>query len=57
MRDMLEGKLKRFETLEKQLFAFAGLWRNGRCVVITRAADENMQGIHDRMPVIPDADD
>ncbi len=41
-----------FQTLEKNLFAFAGLWQNGRCVVITRAADQNMQGIHDRMPVI-----
>ncbi|MDF7800497.1 SOS response-associated peptidase [Pontiellaceae bacterium B1224] len=41
-----------FQTLEKQLFAFAGLWQNGRCVIITRAADRNMQGIHDRMPII-----
>ncbi|VGO21350.1 SOS response-associated peptidase [Pontiella sulfatireligans] len=41
-----------FQTAEKRLFAFAGLWRDGRCVVITRAADANMQGIHDRMPVI-----
>jgi putative SOS response-associated peptidase YedK len=41
-----------FQTLEKQLFAFAGLWQNGRCVIITRAADQNMQGIHDRMPII-----
>ncbi|MDZ8119781.1 SOS response-associated peptidase [Pontiella agarivorans] len=41
-----------FQTLEKKLFAFAGLWKDGRCVIITRAADRNMQGIHDRMPVI-----
>ena len=41
-----------FQTLEKQLFAFAGLWRDGRCVVITRPADENMHGIHHRMPFI-----
>ncbi len=34
------------------LFAFAGLWRDDRCVIITRAADANMQGIHHRMPVI-----
>lgn len=34
------------------LFAFAGLRRNDRCVIITRSADENMQGIHSRMPVI-----
>jgi putative SOS response-associated peptidase YedK len=41
-----------FQTLNKQLFAFAGLWSEDRCVIITRAADQNMQGIHDRMPVI-----
>lgn len=41
-----------FQTLEKQLFGFAGLWHNGRCVIITRTADQNMQGIHDRMPII-----
>ncbi len=41
-----------FQTVDKQLFAFAGLWRDNRCVIITRAADANMQGIHDRMPVI-----
>ena len=41
-----------FRTLEKKLFGFAGLWQNGRCVIITRAADRNMQGIHNRMPLI-----
>lgn len=41
-----------FQTLEQRLFGFAGLWNNGRCVIITRAADRNMQGIHDRMPII-----
>ncbi|MDF7826044.1 SOS response-associated peptidase [Pontiellaceae bacterium B12227] len=41
-----------FQTLEKNIFGFAGLWQNGRCVIITRAADQNMQGIHDRMPII-----
>ena len=41
-----------FQTLNKELFAFAGLWRDDRCVIITRQADQNMQGIHDRMPVI-----
>ena len=34
------------------LIAFAGLWHNGHCVIVTCAADENMQGIHHRMPVI-----
>jgi putative SOS response-associated peptidase YedK len=41
-----------FQLPDKKLFAFAGLWCDGRCVIITRAADDNMQGIHDRMPVI-----
>ncbi|MDH3981945.1 MAG: SOS response-associated peptidase [Kiritimatiellaceae bacterium] len=41
-----------FQTLGKQLFAFAGLWSNGRYVILTRAADGNMQGIHHRMPII-----
>jgi putative SOS response-associated peptidase YedK len=41
-----------FQLPDKALFAFAGLWRDGRCVIITRAADNNMQGIHARMPVI-----
>ncbi len=41
-----------FQLPKKQLFAFAGLWRNDRCVILTRAADINMQGIHPRMPVI-----
>ena len=41
-----------FQLPDKALFAFAGLWCDGRCVIITRAADANMQGIHDRMPVI-----
>lgn len=41
-----------FQTLEKRLFAFAGLWSGDRCVIITRAADRNMRGLHDRMPVI-----
>jgi putative SOS response-associated peptidase YedK len=41
-----------FQLLEKQLFAFAGLWRDDRCVILTRADDANMRGIHHRMPVI-----
>jgi len=42
----------RVEALQSRIFAFAGLWRNDRCVILTRAADENMQNIHHRMPVI-----
>jgi putative SOS response-associated peptidase YedK len=41
-----------FQLPEKQLFAFAGLWQDDRCVIITRAANKSMQGIHDRMPAI-----
>ena len=48
-----KGKLPYyFQLLNKQLFAFAGLWRDDRCVILTRAANKSMQGIHDRMPVI-----
>jgi putative SOS response-associated peptidase YedK len=41
-----------FQLQDRRIFAFAGLWRNGRCVIITRSADHNMQQIHHRMPVI-----
>jgi putative SOS response-associated peptidase YedK len=41
-----------FQRPEKELFALAGLFRNDRFVIITRAADANMQGIHHRMPII-----
>lgn len=41
-----------FQLPDRKLFGFAGLWHDDRCVIITRAADGNMQGIHDRMPVI-----
>ena len=41
-----------FQLADNALFAFAGLCRDNRCVIITRAADANMQGIHGRMPVI-----
>jgi putative SOS response-associated peptidase YedK len=41
-----------FQLPDKQLFAFGGLWHNGRCTIITRTTDSNMQDIHDRMPLI-----
>lgn len=41
-----------FQTQNQRLFAFAGFLHENRCVILTRAADSNMQGIHDRMPVI-----
>ena len=41
-----------FQPEDKRIFAFAGLWINDRCVIVTRSADANMKGIHHRMPVI-----
>ncbi len=41
-----------FQLPDERLFAFAGLWHDDRCTIITRSADANMHGIHDRMPVI-----
>jgi putative SOS response-associated peptidase YedK len=41
-----------FQLADKAIFAFAGLWLNEQFVIVTRAADETMQGIHNRMPVI-----
>jgi len=48
-----------FQLPEKDLFAFAGLWRtapgNGAAmetVILTRSADSAIRPIHDRMPVI-----
>lgn len=37
---------------DRRLFAFAGLWHAGRCVIITSPANHSMQDIHSRMPVI-----
>jgi putative SOS response-associated peptidase YedK len=41
-----------FQLADKSIFALAGLWLRERFVIVTREADENMQGIHSRMPVI-----
>lgn len=41
-----------FQLEGHQLFAFAGLWSRDRCVIVTREADENMRGIHNRMPLM-----
>jgi len=41
-----------FQLENQQMFAFAGLWLRDRCVILTRPADTNMQGIHNRMPLI-----
>jgi putative SOS response-associated peptidase YedK len=59
----LEGNKKvpyRFTLKNEQPFAFAGLWekwdKNGEpmytCTIITTKANELIQNVHDRMPVI-----
>ncbi|MGH9486260.1 MAG: SOS response-associated peptidase [Terriglobales bacterium] len=35
------------------LFAFAGLWENASCTIITRAPTRQLAPLHDRMPAIP----
>jgi len=59
-----QGKHKQpyyFQTAEGEPFAFAGLWENWQspeaenivsCTIITTAANETVQPVHDRMPVI-----
>lgn len=59
-----QGKHKQpyyFQTTEGQPFAFAGLWESWEspeaenivsCTIITTAANETVQPVHDRMPVI-----
>lgn len=41
-----------FHLPDRRLFGLAGLWKEDRCVVITRTANASMQSIHDRMPLI-----
>ncbi|ASN06905.1 SOS response-associated peptidase [Virgibacillus necropolis] len=51
---------KRIQTADRKLFAFAGLWDKwqdgGRnlftCTILTKDANDFMQGIHHRMPII-----
>jgi putative SOS response-associated peptidase YedK len=61
------GKLRQpwfFQMKDESPFAFAGIWdqwaRNGRattsCAIITTTANELLTTIHDRMPVILDAE-
>ena len=54
-----EGRVKQpylFRTHDASLFAMAGLWKEGRYVVLTRASDGSVEDIHDRMPVILSGD-
>lgn len=60
--EMRKGKKQplRFMLKENQPFAFAGLWdrwvKDGKevvsCTIITTKANNTLEGIHDRMPVI-----
>ncbi|MBP1970623.1 putative SOS response-associated peptidase YedK [Virgibacillus natechei] len=56
-----EGKQpKRIQLPDRQVFAFAGLWDKWvqedkvifTCTILTKEANEFMQGIHHRMPII-----
>jgi putative SOS response-associated peptidase YedK len=54
-----EGRVNQpylFRTLDASLFAMAGLWKEGRYVVLTRDSDGTVEEIHDRMPVILSGD-
>ena len=54
-----EGRVKQpylFRTHDGSLFSMAGLWKEGRFVVLTRDSDGEVEDIHDRMPVILSGD-
>jgi putative SOS response-associated peptidase YedK len=44
-----------FRRADGRLFLMAGLWQDGRYVVLTRDATGRVADIHDRMPVLLDA--
>jgi putative SOS response-associated peptidase YedK len=44
-----------FRRADGRLFLMAGLWQDGRYVVLTRDATRGVAEIHDRMPVLLDA--
>ena len=55
-----EGRVKQphlFRRHDGALFVMAGLWKEGRYVVLTRPATGEVTQIHDRMPVILSGDD
>ncbi len=55
-----EGRVNQphlFRRYDGALFVMAGLWQEGRYVVLTRAATGEVREIHDRMPVILSGDD
>ncbi len=50
-----EGRVNQpylFRTHDRSLFSMAGLWEEGRYVVLTRDSAGEVEDIHDRMPVI-----
>ena len=50
-----EGRVKQpylFQTDDRSLFSMAGLWRDGRYVVLTQDSAGEVEDIHDRMPVV-----
>ena len=55
-----EGRVNQpylFRRADGALFVMAGLWQDGRYVVLTRDSDGEVAEIHDRMPVLLDGPD
>ena len=55
-----EGRVNQpylFRRTDGRLFVMAGLWQEGRYVVLTRDSDGDVAEIHDRMPVLLQGDD
>jgi len=55
-----EGRVNQpylFRCKDGRIFLMAGLWRNGRYVVLTRDSAVDVAEIHDRMPVILEGTD
>ncbi|MDH3652717.1 MAG: SOS response-associated peptidase [Myxococcales bacterium] len=50
-----EGRVNQpylFRTQDRSLFSMAGLWKEGRYVVLTQDSAGEVEDIHDRMPVV-----
>jgi putative SOS response-associated peptidase YedK len=55
-----EGRVNQpylFRRTDGNLFVMAGLWQDGRYVVLTRDSEGEVTDIHDRMPVLLEPDD
>jgi putative SOS response-associated peptidase YedK len=46
-----------FEPVDERPLALAGIWNPGSCAIVTTAAAEPVNRLHDRMPVIVEPDD